>query len=130
MKNKTLEEHNKEQREVFEKKLTKYAVSIAKQNQSLEIVERRNLCEFLETQNKALLLKERERVGEVIDEEMDMCLECGHEIYDMQRGEICEYCAIGMSGGFSEKPTVETLAEDYWRVNKVIEQIKKALCER
>ena len=52
-----------------------------------------------------------------------ICTECGREIYFMEMEALCEACAIGISGGFRERPTVETLKEVYWKLNEKIPQL-------
>ena len=65
--NKTLEEHNKEQREEFEKKFIPQDILIEDFGNAIGKRDEK-MWKFIETQNKALLKKERERVKEVIDE--------------------------------------------------------------
>ena len=56
------------------------------------------------------------------EQKLEPCDECGRMIYEMQRS-VCEACAQGMAGGGSSRPSMETLAEDYWRLAKVIEDL-------
>ena len=90
-----LSEHNKEQKNEFEKKFFMTDGRIA----TAQIVD---LWQFIETQNKALLLKEKERVGEVID--------------GMERtGSILEEVRNGVSH-----------PETY---NQALKDLKQALCK-
>jgi len=64
--NKTLEEHNKEQREEFEKKFIPQDILIEDFGNAIGKRDEK-MWKFIETQNKALLKKEKERVGKVIE---------------------------------------------------------------